>query len=99
MEGNDEICKRCKCCGTVWAQCTECGGEGFGGSACIDDMCHGNEECIHGDTEELPCHICDGEGGSFTCGGGCCSHGFHKDVEGTCTESCKGWREAPVDEF
>lgn len=95
---DDGTCKRCRCCSTVWARCTECGGEGYGGSACIDDMCHGQERCIHGDEEELPCHICEGAGGSSVCGGACCEHGWHKD-EPICTERCKTWRAVEVEEF
>lgn len=38
--------------------CGKCGGSGFF-SDCIDDMCHGQERCIHGD--DSTCTGCDGE--------------------------------------
>ena len=70
---NDEptICEQCKCCSTCWRDCDDCGGEGGQGSSCIDDMCHGQDECIHGDTGVIPCGICEGKGGWWSCGG-CC---------------------------
>jgi hypothetical protein len=40
--------------------CWNCGGEGFE-IVCIDDMCRGAGECIHGDGEAL-CRECKGEG-------------------------------------
>jgi hypothetical protein len=39
--------------------CPKCGGGGYF-SDCWDDMCHGNEECIHGD--DSTCSACHGEG-------------------------------------
>lgn len=43
--------------------CWQCGGEGDLGSACVDDMCHGNETCIHGDDMGwITCDICKGAG-------------------------------------
>ena len=39
--------------------CLRCGGSGLY-SDCIDDLCHGNEECIHGD--DPTCRECGGEG-------------------------------------
>jgi hypothetical protein len=39
--------------------CTKCLGSGYF-SDCFDDMCHGEEECIHGDPAE--CSECKGEG-------------------------------------
>lgn len=41
-------------------QCWKCSGEGFV-IVCIDDMCRGSGNCIHGDGEEI-CHICNGDG-------------------------------------
>jgi hypothetical protein len=38
--------------------CNTCGGEGFI-VTCIDDMCRGAGECMHGDGE-TPCPDCDG---------------------------------------
>ena len=38
--------------------CNTCGGQGFV-VTCIDDMCRGAGECMHGDGES-PCPDCDG---------------------------------------
>jgi hypothetical protein len=38
--------------------CNTCGGEGFI-VVCIDDMCRGAGECMHGDGE-IPCPQCGG---------------------------------------
>jgi hypothetical protein len=38
--------------------CNTCGGEGFI-VVCIDDMCRGAGECMHGDGE-APCPECGG---------------------------------------
>lgn len=40
--------------------CWKCGGEGFI-VFCIDDLCQGTGECMHGDGEDV-CPICEGEG-------------------------------------
>jgi hypothetical protein len=37
--------------------CYECGGRGWV-VRCIDDVCHGQDECIHGDPPE-PCSTCN----------------------------------------
>jgi hypothetical protein len=60
---------QCARCGSSveWLSCWDCGGEGHHGSACWDDLCHGNEECIHGDEDMIPCDTCAGEGGSLHC--------------------------------
>lgn len=39
--------------------CNECGGAGTI-IVCIDDMCRGCGECIHGDGE-IPCPTCGGD--------------------------------------
>jgi hypothetical protein len=39
--------------------CEKCGGRGTY-SDCIDDLCHGAEECIHGD--DATCSRCGGTG-------------------------------------
>jgi hypothetical protein len=44
---------------TAWVGCDRCGGSGFS-SDCIDDLCNGREECIHGD--DATCRACQGEG-------------------------------------
>jgi len=40
--------------------CYECGGRGWV-VRCIDDLCHGQDECIHGDPPE-PCRTCNPKG-------------------------------------
>jgi len=40
--------------------CYECGGRGWM-VRCIDDLCHGNDECIHGDPPS-PCRTCNADG-------------------------------------
>ena len=40
--------------------CWECGGRGWK-ITCCDDMCHGQDECIHGDGESA-CSNCGGTG-------------------------------------
>jgi hypothetical protein len=37
--------------------CYNCGGSGWI-ITCIDDMCHGAGECMHGDGED-PCPVCN----------------------------------------
>ncbi len=58
---DEEQCARCGS-SVEWVSCWQCSGEGSLGSACIDDLCHGEEECIHGDRAVLPCDICRGSG-------------------------------------
>ena len=41
--------------------CWNCGGTGEF-VYCIDDLCHGQERCIHGDPPS-PCRECNGTGG------------------------------------
>lgn len=40
--------------------CTDCNGEGHI-LICIDDICHGQGFCMHGDGEEI-CKTCNGNG-------------------------------------
>ncbi len=40
--------------------CDNCGGDGFV-IICIDDICHGQGFCMHGDGERV-CPVCKGEG-------------------------------------
>jgi hypothetical protein len=40
--------------------CYECGGSGWFVD-CIDDLCHGQEYCIHGDPPR-PCRTCNRDG-------------------------------------
>lgn len=40
--------------------CYECGGRGYV-VRCIDDLCHGQDECIHGDPP-TPCFVCNRDG-------------------------------------
>ncbi len=50
----------CLCEGNM---CDECSGRGEFVD-CIDDLCYGQDECIHGD-EPVFCRHCDGEGEVF----------------------------------
>ncbi len=43
--------------------CWDCGGRGWK-ITCIDDLCHGNDECIHGDPP-TPCWTCNKDGERF----------------------------------
>lgn len=40
--------------------CYDCGGRGWK-VVCIDDLCHGQDECIHGDPP-VPCRNCNPKG-------------------------------------
>lgn len=40
--------------------CYNCGGRGYFVD-CIDDLCHGGDECIHGDPPS-PCRACNPKG-------------------------------------
>ncbi len=40
--------------------CYECGGRGYV-VRCIDDLCYGQDECIHGDPPK-PCRVCNKDG-------------------------------------
>jgi len=40
--------------------CSRCEGKGYI-VVCIDDMCAGSDECIHGDGE-IACRVCNGTG-------------------------------------
>lgn len=40
--------------------CWDCGGRGWK-ITCIDDLCHGEDECIHGDPP-TPCWTCNRKG-------------------------------------
>lgn len=42
------------------AGCYHCGGRGWL-VTCIDDLCHGQDECIHGDPP-TPCPVCNKDG-------------------------------------
>ena len=43
--------------------CWSCGGRGWR-VTCIDDLCHGQDECIHGDPP-TPCWECNRNGERF----------------------------------
>ena len=64
-EHEEASCARCGS-SVVDVSCYNCGGDGELGSNCIDDMCHGGE-CIHGDSGQVRCDICRGEGGWSRC--------------------------------
>lgn len=66
----DGMCGGCEKCLTLqgrWPEddddeglCQRCGGEGLI-VTCVDDLCHGAGECIHGDGMSS-CPACDGTG-------------------------------------
>ena len=68
-DGPPEEDTQCARCGSsvTFVSCWQCGGEGARGSACIDDLCHGEEECIHGDDAQIVCDICRGKGSFGHC--------------------------------
>ncbi len=43
--------------------CWSCGGRGWR-VTCLDDLCHGKDECIHGDPP-TPCRECNPKGDRF----------------------------------
>jgi len=45
--------------------CCNCGGRGWFVD-CIDDLCHGQGECIHGDPP-TPCRVCNRDGHRDPC--------------------------------
>lgn len=59
----------CQCgrCGSScdYQECWNCD-DGGCGSDCCDDLCHGGE-CIHGDSGQIRCDICQGHGGWWVC--------------------------------
>jgi hypothetical protein len=65
-DANDWDCQ-CARCGSScdYTDCYNCE-DGSCGSDCIDDLCHGGE-CIHGDSGQIPCDICSGKGGWWSC--------------------------------
>jgi hypothetical protein len=52
--------EHCDCDGSGWLACPDCFGQGWT-VTCIDDMCRGAGECMHGDGETT-CRYCGGEG-------------------------------------
>ena len=66
-DGRVETDCECANCGSsvMWVDCGQCD-EGYLGSDCIDDLCHGGE-CIHGDSGQIRCDFCRGEGGWWRC--------------------------------
>ncbi len=50
----------CDCGGSGFVVCHRCHGEGFI-LTCIDDICRGAGECMHGDGEDV-CPVCNGDG-------------------------------------
>jgi len=91
----------CQCarCGSsaAWANCGQCE-DGYNGSACIDDLCHGQDECIHGDDELLPCDFCLGTGGSWHCvsdRGWCIDHPLpgRENIDSTAFADARAWND------
>lgn len=46
-----------------YSGCYRCGGRGWE-VTCIDDLCHGQDVCIHGDPP-TPCPVCNPKGDKF----------------------------------
>ena len=88
-------CARCGSC-VDHVTCWDCGGDGHHGSACWDDLCHGQEQCIHGDDAVLVCETCRGEGGSLHCTqtrDWCLAHPMagREQVESTAFSDARAW--------
>lgn len=66
------VCPRCCCCEMIWHECENCGGEGVSGHDCGEDAC-----CCLYPEDNMPCDICDGEGGWWECLGQCDEKGKH----------------------
>ena len=91
---------QCARCGSSveWADCGQCD-EGYNGSACIDDLCHGQDECIHGDDDLIPCDFCGGTGGSLHClqeREWCMAHPMpgRDHIESTAFGDARAWEDA-----
>lgn len=56
------VCIACgsDCCVCEPTECINCYGAGFN-SHCMDDLCHGEDGCIHGNGN-FSCSECDGDG-------------------------------------
>ena len=54
----------CGTCGAEmeWDECETCGGDGSGGHDCGEDTC-----CCLYPVDNVPCSICAGEGGWWSC--------------------------------
>lgn len=53
----------CKCGNDMaWADCYNCGGEGFSDHDCGEDCC-----CCLNPEDNVECDICDGNGGWWAC--------------------------------
>lgn len=62
-DGRDWDCLCARCGSSVdWEPCTTCGGEGVDGHYCGEDCCC----CLYPD-DNMPCDLCDGEGGFRVC--------------------------------
>lgn len=100
-DGSIDTDGQCARCGAsvAFVRCWDCGGEGNQGSACIDDMCHGEEECIHGDSDLIACSICRGAGGSWHClndRGYCLDHPLagREQIESSAFADSRSWDDA-----
>lgn len=65
--GGEVPCRGCLECmddedyeNDAFRSCYRCGGRGYM-VTCIDDLCHGQDECIHGD-DPTPCPECNPKG-------------------------------------
>lgn len=62
-DGQEWDCQ-CARCGSsmMWEDCSTCGGEGVSGHECGEDTC-----CCRYLEDNVPCGICDGDGGWYLC--------------------------------
>jgi hypothetical protein len=61
---DDEHGPYCPVCGAAmdWEDCDRCGGDGYDGHDCGEDVCC----CLEPEDNE-PCEQCDGKGGWWSC--------------------------------
>ena len=93
-------CSRCECCSTYFVPCYNCDEDGVEWkSDCFDDLCHGQERCIHGESNPL-CRECVGKTGWWHCIGNCDDDGKHEDPEArpltfdqACRDVANAWQE------
>lgn len=68
------LCPRCRCCDLKWVECEKCGGTGQTPPGLLYEI----DPLYYDEDETKPCHICDGTGGGWVCGGGCDEDGQHR---------------------
>lgn len=62
-DGQEWDCQCARCGSSLfWVYCEQCGGEGVDGHDCGDDTC-----CCAYPEDNVPCDICRGRGGWYSC--------------------------------